>query len=64
MPKMFYYSTTKNTNNGEIILIKSDNPKYTYEVYWKKTGIFAGYMGNRRIEELECRLKENKIDQQ
>jgi hypothetical protein len=56
MQKLFSYSISTNSN-GEIILIKSDHPKYTYEVYWKQTGIFSGYMGNRKSEE----NKERKI---
>jgi len=56
MSKIFKYSNTSNNNN--LILIKSEHPEYTYEVYFADNGIFAGYMGNR---ESELRLKENKI---
>jgi hypothetical protein len=56
MPKIFSYSKS---NNSSLLLIKSDHPKYTYEVYWKN-GIFAGYMGNREIELIKERKEINQ----
>ena len=38
-------------NDGRIILIKSDNPNFTYEVYDYKSGIFRGFTGNRKKTE-------------
>lgn len=43
------------TNDGRITLIKSDNPKWRYEVYRFIDGGFLGYMGEikRKISNLE-----------
>jgi hypothetical protein len=38
-------------NDGRITLIKSDNPNFTYEVYDYKTGLFRGFMGNKKSTE-------------
>ena len=47
------FKIAKNRNNGEILLMKSEHPIYSYEVYSKQTGLFYGYTGNKENREKE-----------
>jgi hypothetical protein len=53
--KTLKYTKTKeeieDKDYGRIILIKSDNPNFEYEVYDFKSGIFRGYTGNKNFKE-------------
>jgi hypothetical protein len=44
-------SENEDDHDGRITLIKSDHPSFTYEVYDYKSGVFRGYMGNRKKTE-------------
>jgi len=43
----------EDNDDGRIILIKSDNPNFTYEVYDYKSGLFRGFMGNKHFKKDE-----------
>jgi len=35
---------------GRLILIESDNPNFSHEVYDFKSGVFRGYTGNKNFK--------------
>jgi hypothetical protein len=42
-------------DDGRLLLIKSDNPNFKYEVYHQLTGIFLGYMGKIKKDEIDLK---------
>jgi len=49
-PLIFNYK--KNRDETAILLIKSENELYEYEVYYKESGLFLGYVGERIRENI------------
>lgn len=45
---------------GRIILIESENPNFSHEVYDFKTGLFRGYTGNKHFKNEE--RKESNLE--
>jgi len=60
--KTLKYTKTReeqiNSDYGKIILIESDNPNFSHEVYDFNTGVFRGYTGNKKFKE----KREDKIE--